>query len=203
MRKGRRAALVVMALEVRNGHPKRLRARLVPDDTAASLVRFIKDVVEPGSTVITDGWPSYRSLPAAGYVHRRIVEGTGANFTNPVPHLHQAIGNFKAWLKATHHGVSRRHLAVYLDEFVFRHNRRLNLGAAFQTLLGLGTGRGPTTYDTIMGAKDLPQVVFTPSAKERAKTGNAPPVQREPPAADASAAQPASGRLDMRGGQGE
>ena len=65
----------------------------------------------------------------------------------------------------THRGVTRRHLAVYLDEFVFRHNRRLNLAAAFQTLLGLGTGRGPTTYDTITGAKDLPKVPFTPSKK--------------------------------------
>jgi transposase-like protein len=165
-RKGRRAALVVMALEVGNGYPERLRARLVPDDTSASLVGFVKDVVEPGSVVITDGFQSYRALAAAGYTHRRIVEGSGDAFTNPVPHLHQAIGNLKAWLNGTHRGVTRRHLAVYLDEFVFRHNRRLNLAAAFQTLLGLGTGRGPTTYDTITGAKDLPTVFFTPSVKE-------------------------------------
>lgn len=164
-RKGRRAALVVMALEVGNGYPERLRARLVPDDTSASLIGFIKDVVEPGSVVITDGFQSYRALTAAGYTHRRIVEGSGDAFTNPVPHLHQAIGNLKAWLNGTHRGVTRRHLAVYLDEFVFRQNRRLNLAAAFQTLLGLGAGRGPTTYDTITGAKDLPRVAFTPSRK--------------------------------------
>ena len=130
-RKGRRAALVVMALEVGNGYPERLRARLVPDDTSASLVGFVKDVVEPGSVIITDGFQSYRALAAAGYTHRRIVEGSGDAFTNPVPHLHQAIGNLKAWLNGTHRGVTRRHLAVYLDEFVFRHNRRLNLAAAF------------------------------------------------------------------------
>ena len=164
-RVGRRAALVVMALEVRDGHQERLRAKLVPDDSAGSLVGFVQEVVEPGSTVITDGWPAYLALTEAGFTHERIIEGSGADFINPVPHLHQTIGNMKAWLNGTHKGVSRRHLATYLDEFVFRNNRRLNLAAAFQTLLGLGASRAPTTYATITGAKDLPTITYTPSQK--------------------------------------
>ena len=71
----------------------------------------------------------------------------------------------KAWLNGTHKGVSRRHLATYLDEFVFRNNRRLNLAAAFQTLLGLGASRTPTTYATITGAKNRPIITYTPSQK--------------------------------------
>ena len=43
---------------------------------------------------------------------------------------------------------------MYLDEFVFRHNRRRHPMAAFQTLLGLGSGRKPTPYERIRGAKD-------------------------------------------------
>lgn len=159
----RRTALVVLALEVRDGYPGRLRARVVPDDTAASLVGFVQDVVEVGSVVITDGWPAYLALPEAGFVHERVVERSGDAFTNPVPHLHRAIGNLKITLNGTYRGVGARHLAVYLDEFAFRHNRRLNLAAAFQTLLGLGTTREPTTYDRITRAKDLPTVIFTPS----------------------------------------
>jgi hypothetical protein len=46
-------------------------------------------------------------------------------------------------------------LQVYLDEFVFRHNRRKIPAAAFQTLLGLGTGRVSTEYEQIRGAQDL------------------------------------------------
>jgi hypothetical protein len=72
-----------------------------------------------------------------------------------VPLADRAIGNLQQWLLGTHHGVSRRHLQVYLDEFVFRHNRRKNPMAAFQTLLGLGSARKPTPYNTIQGAKDL------------------------------------------------
>lgn len=47
------------------------------------------------------------------------------------------IGNLQQWLIGTYHGVSKGQLHVYLDEFVFRHNRRKTPAAAFQTLLGL------------------------------------------------------------------
>lgn len=66
-----------------------------------------------------------------------------------------AIGNLQQWLLGTHHGVSRAQLQVYLDEFVFRHNRRKQPMAAFQTLLGLGTMHGSTHYASIRSAKDL------------------------------------------------
>jgi len=58
----------------------------------------------------------------------------------------RAIGNLKQWLLGTHHGVGRHQLQAYLDEFVFRHNRRKQPMAAFQTLLGLGTKHKSTTY---------------------------------------------------------
>jgi hypothetical protein len=44
----------------------------------------------------------------------------------------RAIGNLQQWLIATYHGVSRTQLQVYLDEFVFRHNRRNQPMAAFR-----------------------------------------------------------------------
>ena len=52
-------------------------------------------------------------------------------------------------MHGTHRGVADEHLPVYLDEYVFRHNRRATPMAAFQTLLGLGTLHPPTTYDQI------------------------------------------------------
>ena len=66
-----------------------------------------------------------------------------------LPRAHRALSNLKTWLQGTHHGVSPKHLQVYLDEFVFRHNRRRTPLAGFQTLLGLGASRGPTTYHAI------------------------------------------------------
>lgn len=46
-------------------------------------------------------------------------------------------------------GGSPEHLPVYLDEFVFRHNRRRTLMTGFQTLLGLA--HEPITCRDIIG----------------------------------------------------
>jgi len=175
-RVGRRASLAVFAVEISAGRPLRLRVKLVPDDLAVSLVGFVEEIAEPGSTIITDGWKPYMSLTKAGFVHRRIVEGKGEGFVNSVPHAHIAMGNCKAWLIGTHKGVWPRHLPAYLDEFVFRYNRRHNLPLAFQTLLGLGVSRGPTAYETINGAQDIPKIVYTPSYKEAGRPGRKKPV---------------------------
>ena len=72
-----------------------------------------------------------------------------------MPLADRAIGNLQQWLIGTYHGVSRAQLQVYLDEFVFRHNRRKQPMAAFQTLLGLGTARTPTPYRRIQGGRDM------------------------------------------------
>jgi hypothetical protein len=66
-----------------------------------------------------------------------------------LPRAHRALANLKTWLQGTHRGASAKHLQVYLDEFVFRHNRRGTPMAAFQTRLGLGALHQPSTYRDI------------------------------------------------------
>ena len=48
--------------------------------------------------------------------------------------------------KGTFHGLRKRHVQRYLDEFVFRWNRRRHLHGAFDRLLGIGVDLGPATY---------------------------------------------------------
>ena len=47
------------------------RCRMLPlaDASAAALHPFVTDHVEPGATIITDGWQGYRGLEKLGYVH--------------------------------------------------------------------------------------------------------------------------------------
>jgi hypothetical protein len=73
-----------------------------------------------------------------------------------MPLADRAIGNLQQWLIGTYDGVIRDQLQAYLDEFVFRHNRRQTPMAAFQTLLGLGTAHRPVPHMQIRGASDLP-----------------------------------------------
>ena len=62
-------------------------------------------------------------------------------------HIHRAFGNLKTWLNGTHHGIDPKYLKNYLDEFVFRFNRRKTPMAAFQTLLGLATRKIALGYE--------------------------------------------------------
>ena len=101
---------------------------MIPDFTATTLSGFIQQHIAPGSTLYTDALKSFTGLDKAGYRHivRTQPKTTelrkGAK--SVVPLADRAIGNLQQWLIGTYHGVSRRQLQVYLDEFVFRHNRR-------------------------------------------------------------------------------
>src|SRR5437588_471971 len=157
--KGRRAALVLVAVEKRGKGSGRVRVAVIPDFRTMTLKAFIKQNVLPGSKIYTDGLKSYSGLEESGYHHVARIQPLRTDLRkgakSAVPLADRAIGNLQQWLIGTYHGVSRAQLQVYLDEFVFRHNRRKRPAAAFQTLLGLGTGHKSTEYQRIRGAKDL------------------------------------------------
>jgi len=110
-----------------------------PDFRGETLIAFLRQNVAPGSLVTTDGLGSFRGLDEAGFRHVPCTQPSRADLhkgaKSAVPLADRAIGNLKQWLLGTHHGVGRHQLQAYLDEFVFRHNRRKQPMAAFQTLL--------------------------------------------------------------------
>jgi transposase-like protein len=142
--------LTGVAAEVRGPGTGRIRLQLLDDASGPSLQAFLARTVAHGAIVHTDGWAGYQTLPKAGYDHRPINQ----HYRLPdrkliLPRAHRTISNLKTWLGGTYHGTSAKHLQTYLDEFTFRHNRRRTPMAAFQTLLGLGSLHGPTTYREI------------------------------------------------------
>ena len=122
-----------------------LRMPVIPDFKANTLIRFILQNISPGSTIYTDALKSFTSLDKAGYRHIARIQPLRTKLRkgvkSVVPFADRAIGNLQQWLIGTYHGVSRTQLQVYLDEFVFRHNRRNQPMAAFQTLLGRTSSR--------------------------------------------------------------
>lgn len=145
-------------MEKRGRDSGRVRRAVIPDFKSATLNAFIKQNVASGSLLYTDGLKTCTGLEEAGFKHipgrqpLRVDLRKGAK--SAVPLADRAIANLQQWLTGRYHGVSWPQLQTYLDEFVFRHNRRKQPMAALQTLRGLGTGCTPTPYDRIRGARD-------------------------------------------------
>lgn len=142
--------LVAVAVEVSGAGSGRLRLAALPDASGRSLGGFVAGNVTKGSLVHTDGWRGYDPLGGLGFDHRPVAQRWRHEDRKVIlPRAHRALSNVKTWLHGTHRGASGKHLPVYLDEFVFRHNRRRTPMAAFQTLLGLGAVHQPSTYRQI------------------------------------------------------
>ena len=67
-----------------------------------------------------------------------------------LPWVHRIFSNLKIWGLGVYHGLRRQHLQSYLDEFVFRFNRRRTRHAAFRSLLGIAAGHPPFTYQMLI-----------------------------------------------------
>jgi transposase-like protein len=176
--------LTGIAVEVRE--PKGIgRCRMAPlaDASAASLHAFVTDYVEPGATVITDGWQGYRGLEKLGYTHdRRSQRAARARREDPgelLPAVHRVASLAKRWLLGTHQGaVDDAHLTSYLNEFVFRFNRRRSRsrGMVFYRVLELAVAHDPVRYQDII-ASQRPRAV--PPAPPQAR-GHPPSLERPP-----------------------
>jgi transposase-like protein len=136
----------------RGGHGRgilagRLRLQLVPDRKQETLVPFVLANVAPGAVVRTDAWIGYEPLAARGYGHEAVaVRGDHAKTDKHLPMIHIAFGNLDAWLLGTHHGVSPQHLQAYLNEYVFRFNRRFWPMIGFDSVLGIAVRTAAPTY---------------------------------------------------------
>lgn len=152
--------LVGIAAEENGKGIGRIRLQHLPDATRVSLHRFVRNSVEPGSVVHTDGLHAYRGLEEFGYEHETTVllglEPSAA--TRIFPRVHGVASLLKRWLLGTHQGaISGKHLPYYLDEFTFRFNRRKSKsrGLLFYRLLEQAMQLGPQTYRQIT-TEDLP-----------------------------------------------
>ncbi len=147
-------AVIAVAAEEAGKGIGRIRLRSIPDVTRASLHGFITEVIEPGSTVRTDGWNAYLGLER--YVHDRQVQLRRPEGEHLLPRVHRVVSLLKRWLLGTHQGaIGHAHLDYYLDEFTFRFNRRTSAsrGKLFYRLLQQAVQVDPTPYKNIVGGK--------------------------------------------------
>jgi transposase-like protein len=185
LRGGRaRGKKVLTGIAVEVQEPKglgRCRMRPLADASSESLEAFVKDHIQRGARVITDGWQGYRGLEKLGYIHERrnqaAARAEGEDPNELLPGVHRVASLAKRWLLGTHQGsVENAHLASYLDEFVFRFNRRRSRsrGMLFYRLLELAVVHAPVRYQDIIITR-RPRAVPPAPPKTR---GNPPSMDR-------------------------
>jgi len=145
--------LVAGAIEIDDHGWGRARLSTIPDASAKSLSTFIRANITVGATVVTDAWRSYPSA-LKGYVHEPInITATGLPAHESLPAVHRLFAQVKRMVEGTYQGSgSPEHLQEYLDEFVFRFNRRhaKHRGLVFMRLLQRCVAAPPTTYHDLV-----------------------------------------------------
>ena len=124
----------VFGLLQRNGL---LFAQVVANTKSATIQPLVHSNVEHGSVLMTDEWAAYRGM--GRYYDHRIVEhsmkiyASGEVYTNT---LEGAWSWLKRMIMGIYHKCSRKHLQMYVNEFVFKYNtRKFNDGYRFNGLL--------------------------------------------------------------------
>lgn len=101
-----------------------VRAMPVTDTKGMTLTGLVAANVQPGATVVTDEFRSYRNLGAMGFDHRKVRHSAG-EYVRDMAHTN-GIESFWALLKrgyiGIYHYMSVKHLHRYVNEFSFRHN---------------------------------------------------------------------------------
>jgi transposase-like protein len=162
--------LVVIAVELREPRGYgRARMSIIPNAEAQTLRKFLIATVEPGSTVVTDGWSAYPNACRDWFDHEpHPVAGSGKQANELLPAVHRVAALCKRWLLGTHQGrVDAEHMQSYLEEFCFRFNRRHShaRGLLFYRLLQYAASAQPLTYRQLV-ANPQPQTIKPPGVKE-------------------------------------
>ncbi len=146
-------SIVVIAVEILKKGTGRIRLQIVPTASAIDLTQFITNNIELGSTIATDGWKGYSGVSEKGYYHQIQRLGEKENEEQMLPNAHRVASLLKRWLLGTHQNyVSPSRLQNYLEEFIFRYNRRKSnsRGLLFQRIMEQAVKHNPVKYQEIM-----------------------------------------------------
>ena len=130
--RGTEKAKVFVALSLNErGNPCFLKMQVTPNIKQASVKKFARAAFADGSVIHSDGYRSY--IPAlTGYTHEYKSYDPNSGLLH---WLHVVISNAKAFILGTYHGLPKKHLQSYLDEYSFRFSRRYFGGALLDRLV--------------------------------------------------------------------
>ena len=138
-------AVEIVTYKTKNGNAQekagRIRLQKIRTASQKEIKSFLTNNVALGSKIKSDGWSGYSNDALNGYKHLRHIQQSPQQASELAPHIHRVFSNLKSWLTGIYHGVDTKYLQSYLDEFVFRFNRREYPMSAFRSILGIVTSK--------------------------------------------------------------
>jgi len=133
----------------------RARIQTLLDKSSSSVDDFVKSCIHTGAVICTDGGTEFTNLHNLGFDHQpEAMLGDKDKMDSYLPMISRVTANLKTWIDGIFlHGVGKHHLQTYLNEFMFRFNRRFYRDVSFRNLLGLGTQNSGVSYKEIYGEK--------------------------------------------------
>jgi len=127
--------IVSVCVENNDGKPGFAAMKVVDEATSDEFRKVAEEkIVKEKSVVKSDGFRAYKRFGKVGFTHTP-VKACGKEASKVLPWVHTLIGNAKAAILATFHGVSGKHLQRFLDEYIYRFNRRFFENELFDRLL--------------------------------------------------------------------
>lgn len=135
--------IVIIAAEKRGVATGRIRLIHLDSEKAKQIQGFIIDAIELGSTIVSDRHKSYPSIIRKGYSHEAMKkpyfwEEVDGDDERLLPRVGRVASLLKRWYYGTYQGrINKPNLQSYLNEFVFRFNRRTSgsRGLVFHRML--------------------------------------------------------------------
>ncbi|MDP8220102.1 MAG: IS1595 family transposase [Candidatus Stygibacter frigidus] len=153
-KKGRGSEKIPVIVSVSTKDAKMLFAKMqvVESVNKEEIKKIVSTTIPKGETIKTDGLNVYKSLTNQGYKHERIIiSGSDMNANELLKWVHIIASNAKSWINGTFHGIDRKHLQSYLDEFCYRLNRRFHENELLDRVITACANSNGITYAELYG----------------------------------------------------
>jgi transposase-like protein len=141
---GKMAAYVAVST-TEEGKPLYAKIEVTEQVNKETALDFVTRTVSPGSIITTDGLNVYPQLKTQGYLHNRVLSSEPRS-EEKLRWVHTLVSNAKAFISGTYHGLDKKHLQAYLNEFCYRFNRRVWQPQLFSRLLSACVSGPIVTY---------------------------------------------------------
>lgn len=125
------------------------RMHVVEHVDAETIGNIVQVDIADNQTIKTDGWQAYGAVKSKGHKHQKKTGMNSKEVKEFLGWVHTLASNAKSYLLGTLHGIGKKHLQEYLDEFCYRFNRRNWEAQLFERLLNACVNSKGVTYSEL------------------------------------------------------